>query len=189
LDSSTLLLLLRLGNCGRHKALENRGSNALLRFRQSAPQAQFALRVATATILIAMRPQRIGRVLGVGVRVAGRMAGERLAGPASNSVPSSSVQAAAQPVAAVAQASRRNGSVMRGLGGFARPFTRVGGIVFLEVVGVFFLLFVLVFSQMAWRLRDGMMQGPHHQKFLVSAALALVFLYLCVSSFWRARRR
>ena len=95
-----------------------------------------------------------------------------------------------RPAATVAApAGQRRGSVMRGLGGFVRPFTRVGGIVFLEVAGVFFLLFVLVFGEMTWRLRDGLTQGPHHAKFLVSAALALVFLYLCVSSFWRARRR
>ncbi len=129
----------------------------------------------------------------MGLRVAGRMAGERLAGAASGSAlgpVSGSAPAVTQTAApAAAPATRRRSSVMRGLGGFVRPFSRVGGIVFLEVAGVFFLLFVLVFGGMAWRLRDGVTQGPHHQEFLVAAALALVFLYLCVSSFWRARQR
>lgn len=124
----------------------------------------------------------------MGIRVAGRMAGERLAGPASGPASSAAVSSA-QPVATAAPVSRKRGGVMRGLGGFVRPFSRVGGIVFLEVAGVFFLLFVLVFGEMAWRLRDGVRQGPHHAEFLVSAGLALFFLYLCISSFWRTRKR
>ena len=139
-----------------------------------------------------MRPQTIGRVLGVGLRVAGRMAGQHLA--ASNGPPS---QAASRPTIlsnAVSPAARRTavragGSVARGLGGFIRPFRRVGGIVFLEVTGVFFLLFVLVFGQMVWRMRASYANGPEHQKFLVAAGLTAVFLYLTVSSFWRARKR
>jgi hypothetical protein len=65
----------------------------------------------------------------------------------------------------------------------------VGGIVWLEVTGVFFLLFVVVFARALWIYRASYAQGPDHQKFLVSAPLVLVFLYLSVSSFWRARRR
>ena len=84
---------------------------------------------------------------------------------------------------------RKTGSVSRGIGGFFKPFTRVGGIVFLEVAGVFFLLFVLVFGQMVWRTRASYAAGPDHQKFLTAAGLMLVFLYLSASSFWRARKR
>jgi hypothetical protein len=136
-----------------------------------------------------MRPQKIGRVLGVGVRVAGRMAGERLAGV--QATPAQPSAAASTPAAtAVSPApARKSGSVARGVGGFLKPFTRVGGIVFLEVAGVFFLLFVLVFGQMAWRIRASYSTGPDHQKFLTAVGLMLVFLYLSVSSFWRARKR
>lgn len=87
------------------------------------------------------------------------------------------------------QAARATGSVARGLGGFIRPFQRVGSIVFLEVTGVFFLLFVLVFGQMVWRMRMSYAQGPDHLKFLAAAGLTLFFLYLTVSSFWRAHRK
>jgi hypothetical protein len=70
-----------------------------------------------------------------------------------------------------------------------RPFQRLGGILFLEVVGVFFFIFVLVFGQMVSRSRASYLHGPDHQKFLIAGGLMLVFLYLSVSSFWRARRK
>lgn len=143
-----------------------------------------------------MKPQTIGRVLGIGLRVAGRMAGQRLA---ASSVPAS--RQANHPVTVPGvgrsganrtmgrQAARSSGSLTRGVKGLLRPFQRIGGIVFLEVTGVFFLLFVLVFGQMAWRLRLDYAHGPGHPKFLVAAGMTGVFLYLTVSSFWRARRR
>jgi len=140
-----------------------------------------------------MRAQTVGRVLGVGLRVAGRMAGQRLTSPPTNSASPSGTGAQpdihARGRQTGATTARVGGGVARGVGGFLRPFRRVGGIVFLEVAGGFFLLFVLVFSIAAWRLRSDYAQGPDHAKFLVSAAMALVFLYLSLSSFWRANRR
>ncbi len=149
-----------------------------------------------ATIIDGMRPQTVGRVLGVGLRVAGRLAGQRLAGSVGNAG-----TRASQPVTVAGvggpgtqrnagrQAGKATANVARGLGGFVRPFRRVGGILVLEVTGVFFLLFVLVFGQMVWRMRTSYAHGPDHSKFLVAAGLMLVFLYLSVSSFWRARRK
>lgn len=87
------------------------------------------------------------------------------------------------------QGARAGGSITRGLGGFVRPFARVGRSLFLEVTGVFFLLFVLVFGNWAWRLRAQYLEGPEHSKFLVYAGMMLVFAYLTTSSFWRARRK
>jgi hypothetical protein len=81
------------------------------------------------------------------------------------------------------------GRVGKGMGGFLKPFRRVGGIVLLEVTGAFFFLFVILFANWAWKLRAEYAQGPEHSKFLVYAALTLVFLYLSVSSFWRAKRK
>ncbi len=75
------------------------------------------------------------------------------------------------------------------MGGFFRPFQRVGGILWLEVTGVFFLLPVIVFTPNLWRMRASWAQGPDHKMFLITAGVVLVFLYLGVSSFWRARRR
>jgi hypothetical protein len=75
------------------------------------------------------------------------------------------------------------------MGGFLRPFRRVGGILFLEITGAFFFLFVILFANWAWKLHSSYAQGPDHPKFLVFSVLALVFLYLSLSSFWRARRK
>lgn len=128
----------------------------------------------------------------MGLRVAGKMAGQRLSG--SGQPP---VNAANRPVTvpgvggrtAGRNAGRTTGSLARGVKGFVRPFGRLGGILFLEVMGVFFFIFVLVFGQTLWRLRASYAHGPDHQKFLISAGLLLLFLYLAVSSFWRAQRK
>jgi hypothetical protein len=149
-----------------------------------------------ATIINGMRPQTIGRVLGTGLRVAGRMAGERLAASAQ-SVATQPAQPQAQPLANAAvrvQAAKQatvqaSGGVARGIGGFLRPFRRVGGKIWLEVTGVFFLLPVIVFTPNLWRMRASWAHGPNHRMFLVTAMVVAVFLYLGVTSFWRARRR
>jgi hypothetical protein len=140
-----------------------------------------------------MRPQTIGRVLGMGVRVAGRMANERLSGQRqSQTTPPHPLATPVTPDSSrgsVRESGRRSGSLSRGAAGFFKPFTRVGGIVFLEVTGTFFLLFVLIFGQMAWRMRSSYAAGADHWKFLAAIAFALLFVYLSVSSFWRARKR
>jgi hypothetical protein len=79
--------------------------------------------------------------------------------------------------------------VVRGVGGFLRPFQRVGGILWLEVTGVFFFLPVVVFAPTLWRVRASWGHGPDHRLFLVTAGVIAVFFYLSVSSFWRARRK
>jgi hypothetical protein len=86
-------------------------------------------------------------------------------------------------------AGRTAKGVARGVGGFLRPFRRVGGILWLEMTGAFFFLFVLYFAQALWRIRASWAQGENHPKIVVFAAMLAAFLYLSVSSFWRARRR
>lgn len=145
--------------------------------------------------------------MGISFRIAGKLAGQRLAGsvpgaahPATGSTarqrPPVTIEGVINQVttpeqrrAAGRTAGRATGSVARGVSGFFRPFRRLGGIIFLEVAGVFFFVFVLVFGQMVYRLRASAMAGPDHQKFLVATALLAVFLYLSVSSFWRARHK
>jgi hypothetical protein len=132
---------------------------------------------------IEMRPLTVGRVLGIGLRVAGRVAGQRLgaaavSSPAGSGVPRSN---SATP--------RSAGSLKSGLSGLFKPFRRVGGILWLEVTGVFFLLPVLVFSPTVWRTRQSFAHGPDHRTFLASAVVVVIFFYLGVSSFWRAHRR
>jgi hypothetical protein len=79
--------------------------------------------------------------------------------------------------------------VARGVGGFLRPFSRLGGILWLEVTGAFFFIFVAVSASFLWKNRSSYAQGSGHREFLASAAMMAVFLYLSVSSFWRARKR
>ena len=129
------------------------------------------------------------------MRVAGRVAGQRAA--ASLNPSGSADQPPAQPAPPAAAQNRAIGQsaakvtkgVARGMGGFLRPFRRVGGILWLEVTGVFFALPVLVFSPTVWRTRASYLHGPDHRTFLTSTIIVAVFLYLSVSSFWRARRK
>lgn len=147
----------------------------------------------------------IGRALGITVRIAGQIAGQLLA-PAVQPAAASQVHQAAPVAGSQAQSSssrnrvagpsslRATGqagrSVSRGLGGFVRPFRRVGGILWLEVTGLIFLIFVPVFVWRGiWPARASYAHGPDHIRFLVFTGLALVFLYLGISSFWRAHRR
>jgi hypothetical protein len=140
-----------------------------------------------------MKPHSIGRALGIGLRVAGRIAGQRISAGAQAASSAPQIQQSADPAVQSRAAGRTAGkasrSVTRGVGGFLRPFRRVGGILWLEVTGVFFFLFVLVFGMALWRSRPNHLEGPYDRTFLASAALLLAFLYLGVSSFWRARRK
>jgi hypothetical protein len=142
-----------------------------------------------------MRPQTIGRALGIGMRVAGRMVGQHIAETAQAAATMQSQPTANTPVQAngTAHAAPRArvqpGGIAKGVSGFFRPFRRVGRIVLLEVVGVLFLLPVLAFSPNLWRMRASWAHGPDHNMFLITAGVVLLFLYLGVTSFWRARRK
>jgi hypothetical protein len=149
-----------------------------------------------------MKPQTIGRALGIGLRVAGRMAGERVAGQSSAANAEGMQGQLGQPPASsgaeqARQAARASGqaagkttrNVARGVGGFLRPFQRVGGILWLEVSGVFFALPVVVFAPAVWRSRLSWASGPDHRTFLISLGIVLLFLYLSVTSFLRAGRK
>jgi len=147
-----------------------------------------------------MKPEHIGRVLGIGVRVAGRIAGQRV-GPMTRTpsgrpqvsanaqvrtVAETAAQAASQASRLAAQTGR---GVTQGVGGFLRPFRRVGGILWLEITGAFFLLPVAAFMPTAWRTRLSWAAGPDHRTFWAAAIVVVVFFYLGVTSFWRARQK
>jgi hypothetical protein len=152
-----------------------------------------------------MYPRNIGRALGIGVRVAGRIAGQRIAASAQSAasappsatridvnsvraqsaVAASTIRAQSQGQTASRTAAQTSGGISAGISGFLRPFRRVGGIVWLEVTGSFFLLFAAVFALRLWQSWSGI--SAISRDFAIGAAV--VFLYLGVSSFWRARRR
>lgn len=138
-----------------------------------------------------MKPQTIGRVLGIGMRLAGRVAGQCISAGAeiAANAPASGRPAGSGAASAGRTAGRATRGLSRGVGGFLRPFGRVGGILWLEITGVFFLLPVFVFTPTLWRTRASYLQGPDHKTFVVTALVVVVFLYLGVTSFWRARRK
>ncbi len=180
-----------------------------------------------------MNPNEFGKKLGIGLRVAGKIAQQRVqdsgsahvtppasvsgvkasasANPASASTRSAGSyvapdsgqtpipQSAPRPAPAfvtpqrVQQAAARSHNLTRaagrGLGGFLRPFGRIGGLLWLEVTGFFFGLFAIWFISDMWRTHTSYAAGPQHQRFLISAGLTLVFAYLSISAFWRARRK
>jgi len=134
-----------------------------------------------------VKPESIGRVLGIGLRVAGRVAGQHIA---NTSASSAAPQTEPHNIGARAQAAgHTTRTVGRGISGFLKPFRTVGGKIWLEVVGAFFFLPVLAFSPVLWRTRASWQQGPDHRTFLSAAVIIVIFLYLGVSSFWRAGRR
>ncbi len=143
-----------------------------------------------------MKPEKLGRVLGTGVRVAGRMAVERQSDAQRAVAAGRQMQAAiGSETRAAMQSDLKRGARLasraagRGMGGFLRPFRRVGGILWLEVTGFFFGMFAAYFGADVWRVRASLRQGTEHNHLLLSAAGCAVFAYLSVSAFWRARRR
>jgi hypothetical protein len=142
-----------------------------------------------------MKPQTIGRILGIGVRVTGRFVGQQISAATQPSVPASQPSGgpgqavAARPLVSARRAGQTSRGIARGVGGFLAPFRRVAGVLWLEVTGVFFFLPVFVFAPTLWRVRTNWARGPEHSTFLLTGSVMLVFLYLSVSSFWRARKR
>ncbi|MGA7523367.1 MAG: hypothetical protein WBW84_13000 [Acidobacteriaceae bacterium] len=142
-----------------------------------------------------MQPNRLGRLLGIGTRVA---AGKLRDGTAqavasaqhsadgqaaSASAPSGS--AAAPRFPDYAEGSRR---VARGAGRFGsalvRPFAHATGLLTLQITGVFFALFTIFFTVHAWQAFRAL--GAHDRHVLVYTVLALLFAWFTVTSFWRA---
>jgi hypothetical protein len=146
-----------------------------------------------------MKPEELGKKLGIGVRVAGRIAGQRAAQAAAAQKAGTSpaaplLEELRQSKAEVKSEMRAEGhrisrAAGRGIGGFLRPFGRVGGILWLEVTGFFFGLIALYFAQDLWRIRQSYATGPQHQHFLVDAGAVVLFAYFCVSAYWRAGRK
>ena len=144
-----------------------------------------------------MEPNRLGRVLGVGTRVAANLVRERV-NQASAAAP-----AAAQsprPARAAADFSRnlqnyqttgaRAANGMRRFGqAMWNPFAHATGTLWLEITGLFFGLFTFYFVGNGWRFRHDWSTGPDHRKFLLYAVCGAIFFYFTVSSFLRASRR
>ena len=128
-----------------------------------------------------MEPDRLGRKVGVGVRVAGGMLRDRATQTAHSMQQQAPVYA--ESARAVKREGKRFGESIWG------PFAHAGSVLWLEVTGLFFGLFGFYFAQNAYKLRHAWRSGPEQARFLVYCAITAVFLYFAVSSFYRARRK
>lgn len=144
-----------------------------------------------------MEPKKVGRTLGIGVRVASNMLRERVErASAAHSGPAEAANgrpaAPPQPRASIKLNSKVAGA-KRGAKAFGQaflgPFTHAGSILWLEITGLFFALFALFFVQSVYRVRTHWAQGPEHAHLLLYAALAVGFAWFSVSSFLRAYRK
>jgi hypothetical protein len=141
-----------------------------------------------------MEPKKVGRTLGIGVRVASNMLRERVERAATAHPPPSQAgngrPAAAAPAIPI---SNRVAGVKRGAKAFGKaflgPFTHAGSVLWLEITGLFFALFALFFAQSVYRLHAAWRQGPEHTHLLLYCALTVAFAWFSVSSFLRAYRR
>jgi hypothetical protein len=136
-----------------------------------------------------MEPRRVGRTLGIGVRVASNMLRDRMERAAARPQP-------VTPSIRVPQsnpAGNRAGNVKRGVKAFGHavwsPFSHAGGILWLEITGLFFALFTLFFAQSAYRVRYSWRSGPEHAHLLLYVLLAAGFAWFSFSSFLRAYRK
>jgi hypothetical protein len=70
---------------------------------------------------------------------------------------------------------------------------RLSGALWLELTGVFFGIFAVSAAAGSWRMRAALHETAEnhdaHLRLLISAAMAAVFGYFCVSSFVKANRR
>jgi hypothetical protein len=144
-----------------------------------------------------MEPKKVGRTLGIGVRVASNMLRERVERAAASSpAPSMAGNRPPTPAATSVRSvpvSERVASAKRGAKAFGQallgPFTHAGGVLWLEITGLFFAVFALFFVQSVYRVRTAWRQGPEHTHLLLYGAMAFAFAWFSVSSFARAYRK
>jgi hypothetical protein len=144
---------------------------------------------------------RFGRALGVGVREAAKAA-VKAAEAAAAPDPAGGTKSAASPgtpkervrvedvvrQTAKSAAGLREGGRRFGQSALA-PVKKAGGVLWHEVMGVLFGLFVLVAAEEAWRGRGALLREPGRTHEWLALAMLLVFGFFMISSFVKARRR
>jgi hypothetical protein len=135
-----------------------------------------------------MQPNRVGRLLGIGTRVAAGKLRDGTAQAVAATQRSAATRAATPRSVNYAEGSRR---VARGAGRFGaslvRPFAHATGVLTLQITGVFFAIFTLFFAVHAWQAFKA--AGAHDRHVLVYMALAVLFAWFTVTSFLRARAK
>jgi hypothetical protein len=144
-----------------------------------------------------MEPKKVGRTLGIGVRVASKMVRERVERATSAHSDPVGVENGRPAAPAAASPGIKIDSTMAGAKrgakafgqAFLGPFTHAGGVLWLEITGMFFALFALFFIQNIYRTRGSWNQGPEHAHLLLYIVLAIGFAWFSFSSFMRAYRK
>jgi hypothetical protein len=145
-----------------------------------------------------MEPKKVGRTLGIGVRVASNMLRQRVEqaaapGPGAVEAGNGRLAAPSRPTPTRSSLNSRAATAKRGAKAFGQallgPFTHAGSVLWLEITGLFFALFALFFVQSVYRVRTAWRQGPEHSHLLIYVLLAAVFVWFSVSSFTRAYRK
>ncbi len=152
-----------------------------------------------------MGAETAGKKLGIGLRLAARAVQQRAAeATAASSVPPGDAGAhpssrlppaytATSAAQAVAKAPQLAKGVVRGTRRFGEailgPITHTGGVLWLEITGLFFGLFAAFFAQNAYKFRHDYAGGPEHAHFLVYGALAIVFAWFTLFNFYKARQK
>ncbi len=86
--------------------------------------------------------------------------------------------------------SRFLGALGAGARGALRSLRQAAHGLFLEITGVFFVLFVVVGAGATWREYRAWSAGKIGPgKLLLAVSFTVVFSYFAVTSFWRSRRR
>lgn len=141
--------------------------------------------------------------MGIGLRLAAKAvqqhAGAAVAPNASRSSDSSPSAPAPRNSSAQA-ATRATSQVKSGAGAFGRgakrfgeavwgPMAHTGGVLWLEITGLFFALFAAFFAQNLYKFRNAYRGGLEHTHFLIYAALTLLFAFFAATQFYKARRK
>jgi hypothetical protein len=140
-----------------------------------------------------MGAETAGRKLGIGLRLAARLARDR-ATQAGGAIASSPVplNAKAAPAAAahatskakaIAEGTKRFGEAVWG------PLAHTGSVLWLEITGLFFALFAAFFGQSVYKFRNDWKGGLDHTHFVIYTALTVLFSVFTVSQFYRARQK
>lgn len=149
---------------------------------------------------------RLGRVLGIGTRLAARtlvQAVDAATAPNPSAQPKqgkaeNAGRAAAARVTGTANRVRVTGTGLKEGGkrfGEAvwGPLARASGALWLELTGVFFGIFAVFAGGNAWKMRWALHEttANHdaHSRLLISVGMMVVFGYFCASSFVKASRR
>jgi hypothetical protein len=181
-----------------HWSLDAQGTKNVPLYWTAQPRTRPLRHIADSRYTSRMDRVRFGRALGTGARAAAKSlisAAEAAAAPNPSASARPAEKAPERPAPSRIQipdpklvrdhARNLKSSVWS-------PFARFSSVLWLEVTGVFFLLFALVTGEQVWKWHAALRlppSAPGAQRLYLYVVLFALFGYFTVSSFVRARRR